>query len=113
MIQNNELFSIKIRQKMTKNAFFSYVAQVTNKNVINILLSDSRFVNNVIDTEKVYFFRLSIKYNKKKIFRKKYKCAITGRHRGNISFFGRISRFQLKEMVCDGQFLIGISRCGW
>lgn len=113
MCYNGEIFSIKLRQKMTKNAFFSYVAQITNRNVMDILLSDKRFMENVIDSEKVYYMRLGLKYKKKKVFRKKYKCAITGRHRGNLSFFGHISRFQLKEMVCDGQFLIGVSRFGW
>lgn len=112
MFYNNEIFSSKKRQKMTANAFFSYVAQITNKNVGNILLSDSRFSDSIIDANKVYFFRLNLKFKKKKLFKDKQRCIITGRHRSNISFFGYISRFQLKEMVCEGKFLIGISRFG-
>lgn len=52
---------------MTANAFFSYVAQITNKNVGNTLLSDSRFSDSIIDVDKVYFFRLNLKFKKKKI----------------------------------------------
>lgn len=70
MVYNEELFSIKLRQKMTKNAFFSYVAQVTNRNVMDILLADERFLGTVIDTEKVYLLRLSLKYKKKKYLEK-------------------------------------------
>ena len=70
MIHNVEIFSIKLRQKMTKNAFFSYVAQITNRNVMEVLLSDVRFVENVIDSEKVYYLRLNLKYKKKKFLEK-------------------------------------------
>lgn len=113
MYYNKDLFSSAKRQKMTEYAFFSYVAQITNNSITDLLLSDSRFVDNVIDTDKVYQLRLGLKFKKSKLFRVKSKCIITGRHRAKISFFGQISRFQLKEMVCDGKFLIGVSRFGW
>jgi len=113
MLYNKELFSSVKKQKMTTNAFFCYVGQITNNNIMNILLVDERFVNSVIDSDKVYQFRLNLKYKKKKLFQTKPKCIITGRHRAKIRFFGHISRFQLKEMVCEGKFLIGISRFGW
>lgn len=113
MYLNQEIFSSRYKQKMTTNAFFCYVAQITNKNIMEVLLTDTRFIDKVIDANKVYLVRLDLRYKRKKLFKNKYKCAITGRHRGNISFLGNISRFQLKEMVCEGQFLIGISRFGW
>ena len=113
MFYNKDLFSSVKRQKMTEYAFFSYVGRITNNNAMSILLTDSRFVGNVIDTDKVYFMRLGLKYKKSKVFRVKSKCIITGRHRAKLSFFGQISRFQLKEMVCDGKFLVGVSRFGW
>lgn len=98
---------------MTEYAFFSYVGQITNNGVLEILLSDDRFINNVIDVDKVYQFRLTLKYKKNKLFSSKSKCIVTGRHRAKIRFLGSISRFQLKEMVCEGKFLVGISRFGW
>lgn len=113
MYYNDELFSIQKKQKVTKNAFFNYVGQITNKNIMEILLIDDRFTDIVIDSEKVYSLRLGLKYKKRKVFRKKYKCPLTNRQRGNLRFFGNISRFQLKELVCEGQFLIGITRSGW
>lgn len=113
MCYNKELFSAVKRQKMTEYAFFSYVGRVTNNNVMDLLLTDSRFVDSIIDTDKVYHLRLGLKFKKSKVFRIKSKCIITGRHRAKLSFFGQISRFQLKEMVCDGKFLIGVSRFGW
>jgi len=113
MLYNKELYSANKKQKMTTNAFKSYVSQITNSNIVKILLSDERFINTVIDTEKLYQVRLNLKYKKKKLFQSKSKCIITGRQRAKIRFLGNISRFQLKEMVCEGQFLIGISRFGW
>ena len=113
MYYNKDLFSSVRRQKMTENAFFSYVGQITNSGVIDLLLSDDRFADSIIDRDKVYQFRLTLKYKKNKMFRVKSNCIITGRHRANIRFLGHISRFQLKEMVCEGKFLIGISRFGW
>lgn len=113
MYYNRELFSSVKKQKMTENAFFSYVAQITNNSVIDILLSDERFIDNIIDYDKVYQFRLTLKYRKNKLFASKSNCIVTGRHRARIKFLGGISRFQLKEMVCDGKFLVGISRFGW
>jgi len=67
MLYNKELFSSVKKQKMTTNAFFCYVGQITNNNIMNILLVDERFVNSVIDSDKVYQFRLNLKYKKKKI----------------------------------------------
>lgn len=113
MYYNREIFSSVKKQKMTTSAFFSYVSQLTNNNIMNVLLSDDRFIDTVIDSEKVYQVRLTLKYKKKKLFQKKFNCIITGRHRAKISFLGGISRFQLKEMVCDGKMLVGISRFGW
>ncbi len=113
MYYNKDLFSSAKRQKMTEYAFFSYVGQITNNGVMDLLLSDSRFVDSVIDSDKVYNLRLGLKFKKSKLFRVKSKCIITGRHRAKLSFLGQISRFQLKEMVCDGKFLIGVSRFGW
>jgi len=109
---NRELYSSIKKQKMTENAFFCYIGQMTNNNIISILLSDDRFIDTVIDSSKVYFIRLSLKYKKKKLFIQKPKCILTGRQRSKIKFLGHISRFQLKEMVCDGKFLVGISRFG-
>lgn len=110
---NRDMFSSIKKRKLTSSAFFCYVSQITNNNIVGILLSDDRFINNVIDSEKVYHFRLNLKYKKKKLFKTKNSCIITGRNRAKIKFFGHISRFQLKEMVCDGKFLIGVSRFGW
>ena len=110
MINNIELFKMKKKQNITTNAFFSYVSQITNKNIINIFLSDIRFVNTIIDEEKVNTVRLSLKYKRNKAFKKKIKCIMTGRHRAKISFFGSISRFRLKEMVREGEYLVGITR---
>lgn len=113
MLINLEIFKLKKRQRITTNAFFSYVAQITNKNIIKLLTTDKRFNDIAIDINKIYLTRLKLKYIKKKVFKHKSKCPITGRYRGKLSFFGQISRFQLKEMTCDGRFLIGISRFGW
>lgn len=110
---NRDMFSTIKKRKLTTNAFFCYVGQMTNNNIMDVLLSDDRFTDSIIDSEKVYHFRLTLKFRKKKIFQTKYNCIITGRHRAKIKFFGHISRFQLKEMVCEGKFLIGVSRFGW
>lgn len=112
MCYNNEIFSSKKRQKMTANAFFSYVAQITNKNVLDLFLTDDRFIIDVIDIDKVYDFRLNLKLKKKKVYSDKPSCNVTGRYRSNTRFFGYISRFQIKEMVCEAKFLIGVSRFG-
>lgn len=110
---NREIFNMQSKQRLTTGAFFCYVSQITNRDVMAIFLSDSRFIGNVIDVNKVYMSRLDIKYKRKKTFKKKYNCPITGRYRSRMSFFGGISRFQFKEMVCDGEYLVGISRFGW
>jgi hypothetical protein len=67
MTINRELFLANKRQKMTVNAFFSYVAQITNRNVMPIFLTDNRFTESVIDANKVYLLRLKLKYKKKNI----------------------------------------------
>lgn len=113
MYDNKELYTSRKKQKMTKSAFISYVSQVTNNKVLDILSVDDRFTDKIIDSNKLYFLRLNLKYKKKKLFMEKSKCIITGRHRSKIRFLGQISRFQLKEMVCDGKLLVGISRFGW
>jgi hypothetical protein len=77
--------------------FFSYVAQITNNSITDLLLSDSRFVDNVIDTDKVYQLRLGLKFKKSKLFRVKSKCIITGRHRAKISFLVKYLDFSWKR----------------
>lgn len=113
MCLNKEIFNTPGRQKLTTAAFFSYVHRITNRDVLDIFLADERFVGSTIDTNKVFVSRLDLKYKRKKLFRNKYKCPVTGRYRARISFLGGLSRFQLKEMVVDGQYLVGISRHGW
>ena len=110
MINNIELFKMKKKQKITNYAFFSYVSQITNKNILNIFLSDQRFIDTVIDPEKVQTVRLKLKYKRNKAFKKKPSCIISGRHRAKIAFFGYISRFRLKEMVRESEFLFNITR---
>lgn len=112
MLLNREIFNTFGRQKLTTAAFFTYVGQITNRDVLGIFLSDSRFTEDAIDINKVYMSRLDIKYKRKKLFRQKLACPVTGRYRARLSFFGGISRFQFKEMVCEGQYLVGISRFG-
>lgn len=109
---NREIFNMQGKQRLTTGAFFCYVAQITNRDVTDIFLADDRFTTEVIDTNKVYMSRLDLKYKRKKVFKKKVNCPMTGRHRGKLGFFGGLSRFKFKEMVCDGQYLIGISRFG-
>ena len=109
---NREIFNMQGKQRLTTGAFFCYVGQITNRDVMSIFLVDDRFLGNVIDVNKVYMSRLDIKYKRKKAFKKKYGCPITNRFRSRMSFFGGISRFQFKEMVCEGEYLIGISRFG-
>lgn len=109
---NREIFNMQGKQRLTTGAFFCYVGQITNRDIISIFLADERFIDSVIDVNKVYTSRLDLKYKRKKAFKKKYNCPITGRYRARLSFFGGISRFQFKEMVCEGGYLIGISRFG-
>ena len=113
MYYKREWYTWKKNQKMTKSAFTSYVSQITNNQIMNILAVDDRFTDTVIDSNKLYLLRLNLKYKKKKLFIQKSKCIVTNRHRAKIRFLGSISRFQLKEMVCDGKLLVGISRFGW
>jgi len=66
MLYNNEIFNSKKKQKMTSNAFFSYVAQITNKNLLDLILTDIRFIGSILDIDKVYLMRLNLKFKKKK-----------------------------------------------